>query len=93
MESIKRFLIDYWEYCQWYLIGLAAVSLILLFPFRQRGKAAGLLLLGLYVTMSVYFLSVYRDLGFTDTTSLGVVIVFGLALGATFYYFFFIRAE
>ena len=94
MEAIKDFFVGYWDYCQWYCIGIAAAWLIVLGPFRQPGKAWGLLLLGLYVTLTAYFLSVrYRQMGFELEMALGLVIVFGLALAGFFYYAYFIRSD
>jgi len=93
MDAIKQFFIGFWEYCRWYLVGIGVAYLILLIPFRQPGKAMGLLLLGLYVTLTAYFLSIYREMGFELEAALGVVILFGLALAALLYYAFFIRAD
>ena len=93
MEEIKQFLVGYWDHCQWWLVGIGVVYLILLIPFRQSRKAMTVLLLGIYLTMTAYFLSVREEMGLDPDLSLGVVIGVGLALGALLYYFFVIRAE
>ena len=60
---------------------------------RRRGRAFAILLLGVYVTMTAYFLSVRESMNYTLETSLGAVVIFGLALMAVLYYFVFIRSE
>ncbi|HUV38515.1 MAG TPA: hypothetical protein VMY39_02830, partial [Planctomycetota bacterium] len=91
METLRSFFTGYWEMCRYYLVAIGVLYLIILIPFRQPGKALAALVVGLYATLSVYFLSVYRQLGFEQEWALGVVIVIGLALCGLFYYAFFIR--
>ena len=93
MDGIKSFLADYWACARYYLIALGVFYLLMALVWRRPGKAFGVLLMGTYVTMAGYFLSVREEMGFAPETSLAVVIVAGLALGALFYYFVFIRTE
>jgi len=93
MEALKSFFVNYWAYARWYLIALGVFYLLMALVGRRPGKAFAMLILGIYVTMAAYFLSVREELGFALETSLGMVIIGGLALGALFYYFLFIRSE
>ncbi len=93
MDAVKSFLAGYWAYAQWYLLAMAAVSLVTMLILRRRGRAFAILLLGVYVTMTAYFLSVREDMGYTLWSSLGIVVVLGLALMVVLYYFVFIRSE
>ena len=93
MSALKDFFTGYWHYADWYLIGIVVVYVVMVVAFRRPGKAFGILLAGLYVTMTAYFLSARERLGFSPETALGMVVVFGLALVAVVYYFVFIRTE
>lgn len=93
MDAVKSFLAGYWAYAQWYLLAIAAVSLVTMLVLRRRGRAFAILLLGVYVTMTAYFLSVREDMGYSLWTSLGIVVVLGLAVMVVLYYFVFIRTE
>ena len=93
MDAVKSFLTGYWAYAQWYLLAMAAVSLVTMLILRRRGRAFAILLLGVYVTMTAYFLSVREDMGYTLWSSLGIVVVLGLAVMVVLYYFVFIRTE
>ena len=81
----------YWKFAEWYLIALAAVFLIAALFMRRPGAGFGILLFGVYVTLSWYFMTVYDTLGYSQEWALGIVIGSGLALGALFYYFIFVR--
>jgi len=95
MEAIRSFFVNYWAFSQWYLIGIGVVYLVILLPFRQPGKAGAFLVVGLYITLTAYFLttSAYKDMGLDKEWALGVVIVLGLALCGLMYYAYFIRSE
>ena len=93
MDGIKSFLAGYWDYARWYLVALGVLYLLMALVWRRPGKAFGLLLMGTYVTMVGYFLSVREELGFALETWLAIVILAGLVLGALLYYFVFIRTE
>ena len=93
MEGIKSFFVEYWAFARFYLIGVAVVYFVAAVPLRQPGKAVALAVAGVYVTMTAYFLSVYRELGLEQEWALGIVLVCGLAIGSLFYYTFFIRGE
>ena len=93
MEAIKNFFVDYWHFCQWYLVGIGVAYLILLGAFRQPGKAMGVLVLGLYLTMTAFFWSRREGWGVTEEAAIGIVIVTGLGIAALMYYAYFIRAD
>ncbi|HUW56519.1 MAG TPA: hypothetical protein VMZ92_07780 [Planctomycetota bacterium] len=93
MGAIKDFFTGYWHFADWYLIGIVVVYLVALLILRRPGKAFTVLLTGLYVTMTAYFLSVRERLSFSQETALGMVVVLGLALAAVVYYFMFIRTD
>ena len=91
-EAVK-FLAGYWEFSQWAAIVVGAMFLLMLWPLRRPGKAFAILLLGLYVTMALYFMKVYSELGFGFATAFGVVIFAGLAVLTLLYFFVFVRAK
>ena len=90
-DAIKVFLTGLWQQAQWHLLGIGALSLVLLVVFRRPGKAFVVLLLGVYVIGTTHFLSFRESMGFTLETALGVVVLLGLAVMALLYYFIFIR--
>ena len=93
MEGVKEFFVGYWDFSRSYLIALVVVYLIAAVPFRQPGKAIALVVVGIYVTMTAYFLPIYEELGLNQEWALGIVIVCGLGIGSLFYYTFFILGE
>ena len=93
MDALKSFLEGYWAQAQWYLLGVGLLSVVTMLFLRRPGKAFAILLLGVYITLTLYFLSVHEGMGFSLETALGTVVVAGLALVALLYYFLFIRSE
>ena len=93
MDALRGFLAGYWAHAQWYLLGVGVLSVVTMVLLRRPGKAFAILLLGVYITMTLYFLSVHEGMGFSLETALGTVVVGGLALMALLYYFLFIRSE
>ena len=93
MDAVKGFLEGYWAHAQWYLLGVGSLSVVTMVLLRRPGTAFAILLLGVYVTMTLYFLSVHERMGFSLDTCLAVVVLSGLALVALLYYFLFIRSE
>lgn len=91
MEGLKEFLKDYWDFARWYLLALGLLYLVMTLWFRRGGRATALLLIGVYVTITAYFLKVRESLGFSPEMALAVVIVSGLVFLAIVYYFVFIR--
>jgi CHASE2 domain-containing sensor protein len=81
----------YWNFSMWALIVIAVVFVLMTWPMRRPGKAFAVLLLGVYATMAWYFLTIYEQVGFDIEYAVGLVILAGLVIGATFYYFVFIR--
>ena len=85
------FLEGYWGFSMWALIVIAVAFLVIAIPMRRPGKAFAVLLLGIYATMAWYFMTIYEQMGYQIETAVGVVILAGLVIGATFYYLAFIR--
>ena len=93
MDKLETFMLGYWDGYKYYVIALAVIFLVTAFISRRPMKACTILLMGVYVTLAIHFLSVRESMGYTLDWALGIVIGFGLVLGALFYYLIFIRTE
>lgn len=85
------FLAGYWEFAQWALIATGVVFLVVAIPLRRPGKAFAIALLGVYASAAWYFMTVHDDFGWDIEMAIAAVVIAGLVVLATFYYFVFIR--
>ena len=93
MDALLNFLWGYWQFAKWLLAAIGVIAILLLTVLRRRAKGCAVLILGLYVTLTYYFMLNYRVLDFSLEYTLGAVVLAGLVLASGFYYFFFVRSE
>lgn len=94
METIRHYLEGYWEYSKLHLGVLALVFVVIVTFAKHRRRAFAVLLMGLYVTAGLYFLSICDEpeIGMEWSTGFGIFLAVGLVVGVIFYYFAFVKA-
>ncbi len=93
METIKGYLEGYWKFSKLSLGALGLVFVVMVMFARHRIRAFAVLLMGLYVTGGLYFLSICEkpEIGLEWSTGLGIFLVVGVGVGVIFYYFVFVK--
>ena len=92
-EMIRNYLEGYWQFSKLYLGGVCVLVIAMLLFGRHRMRAYGLFLIGIYVTVGFYFLSICEEpeIGIEWSTGVGIFLAGGVLVGAIFYYFVFIK--
>lgn len=91
VDQVQDFFLKYWEFGRLHVIVLGGLFVVLALVFRRAAMALAMVGFGLFLSIIVYLMQDYAQLGWNFEQSLGVVIGGALGVSAVVYYLIFVR--